>query len=485
MTTTLKLRLGNIQNIDAKNNSMSNILNGRKKIKAGFVLSFFLLITCHIFLFLISEREAKKSKAVFKAQNSINQTELIKSTILDAQTEVQGFELSGDDRFLEFYDLSRDAVAPAFDSLRKSMIGDSNVLKTIDSLQQKTQEKIAEFARYLHDYKPSEGHIRQKASVPQDISKNKTDSVQKFLKKISNYQKAEEKNKSELYENSIAMTRNTIILSFFLVLLTLCFAIFVYLKEAKQNIQELEKKIRYKSLLTKKISQINHLEEKTQNIKKEYSDMDSLVKSVLHDARNPLNNISLATHQLKNSFEDLKELEMLHSMIITNVEQVNKILTNMLNLPNLVSRKQRCSVNELLEDTLLLARDRINLSRVKVFRNMEEGLPNISLDYDKVKSALLNFIINAIEAMPVTNGILLVSTCKRMDVIIIVIEDNGKGIDESILNNIFTPYFTLKDKGLGLGLPSARYIIQKNQGKVVVKSIPEKGTTVHVFFRIN
>ena len=90
--------------------------------------------------------------------------------------------------------------------------------------------------------------------------------------------------------------------------------------------------------------------------------------------------------------------------------------------------------------------------------------------------ALLNIIVNAIEAMPVKKGLLSVETAIVNDNCQITIRDNGKGMDAETVSKIFDPYFTSKSKGNGLGLTNTRNIILNHKGKIQVFSTPGRGT---------
>jgi signal transduction histidine kinase len=100
----------------------------------------------------------------------------------------------------------------------------------------------------------------------------------------------------------------------------------------------------------------------------------------------------------------------------------------------------------------------------------------------EIKIALLNIIINAIEAMPAANGILKISTTSKKGKCLVIIEDNGMGISPANLKKLFKPYFTTKTTGMGLGLSSTFRILQSQQAKVKVESKEGKGTRFIISF---
>ena len=100
----------------------------------------------------------------------------------------------------------------------------------------------------------------------------------------------------------------------------------------------------------------------------------------------------------------------------------------------------------------------------------------IPADKELIKSAVLNLIVNAFQAMD-DNGILSICVIKNGNLCIISITDTGEGIEENDLENIFSPFFTTKQNGNGLGLSQANKIIQAHFGQIEIRSQINKGTT--------
>jgi len=111
---------------------------------------------------------------------------------------------------------------------------------------------------------------------------------------------------------------------------------------------------------------------------------------------------------------------------------------------------------------------------VRVESNIKE---EFQLNLGSLEHILLNLISNAIDAME-NGGILLISTCEENENIVIVCEDNGCGINENDINNIYNPFFTTKElgKGTGLGLFIVYSEVEKLNGKIDVKSKIGEGT---------
>ena len=205
--------------------------------------------------------------------------------------------------------------------------------------------------------------------------------------------------------------------------------------------------------------------------------------SLVHEVRNPLTNINLAADIL--SLDNLSaEQEKFVGIIKRGVERINHILTSFLGSQSegeILS--ESCSVNDLIEEVLTINKDRIGLKLVVVKKYFTAADPEIMVKKQEIKIALINIIVNAIEALPPANGVLTLRTGIKNDQCIIEIEDNGMGISEENLVNIFDPYYTNKSGGMGLGLSTTMDILLSNCGTMDVQS--EEGTGTHFTLHFN
>jgi signal transduction histidine kinase len=112
-----------------------------------------------------------------------------------------------------------------------------------------------------------------------------------------------------------------------------------------------------------------------------------------------------------------------------------------------------------------------------VVKKLTDKTCKISVDKEKMKIAILNIIINALEALePVEGGQLLIETQMENNKCRIYISDNGPGMDNESVSKLFEPYFTTKPRGNGLGLTNTQNIVLNHKGEIVVESEPDKGT---------
>ncbi|HEX2683152.1 MAG TPA: ATP-binding protein [Ferruginibacter sp.] len=207
-----------------------------------------------------------------------------------------------------------------------------------------------------------------------------------------------------------------------------------------------------------------------------------LVRMMAHELRNPLNNIMLSAEQL-NELAANPDTQVCLDIINRNSKRIGDLITELLNSsrrdPVTVEKR---TLQEILEETLEAAIDRINLRQIRLKRNFLPEPAWIMADNEKLKIAFLNIIINAIEAMPEKEGELNISLWQKDKQYVVSIEDNGCGISDEDLSKVFEPYFTSKQNGMGLGLASTFNILQSHKASYDVRSKLNQGTVFHLFF---
>jgi signal transduction histidine kinase len=209
-----------------------------------------------------------------------------------------------------------------------------------------------------------------------------------------------------------------------------------------------------------------------------------IARTIAHEVRNPLTNIDLAVSQIKNDLpaED-ENSSMLFEMVDRNSKRINQLISELLSATRFAELSYASvSINTLLDESLALAKDRIELNHIKVEKKYSSDICDISVDTEKVKIAFLNLVVNAVEAMEPGKGILQIHTKGEDNKCVVEITDNGYGMTEEQQNNLFEPYFTTKTDGNGLGLTNTQNIILNHKGSISVNSKPGEGTTFIIKF---
>jgi len=207
-----------------------------------------------------------------------------------------------------------------------------------------------------------------------------------------------------------------------------------------------------------------------------------IARTIAHEVRNPLTNINLATEHLKTEIQS-PEIEMLINMIGRNSNRINELINDLLNSTKATQLNfTNVNLNDLLDQSLTFAQDRIDLKEIKVVKKYASHLPQVSADIEKLNIAFLNIIVNAVEAMEPKEGVLTITTELKNNHCVVTISDNGKGIDDESLSKLFEPYFTTKEKGAGLGLTHTQNIILSHQANIIADSEPGQGTSFFISF---
>lgn len=206
-----------------------------------------------------------------------------------------------------------------------------------------------------------------------------------------------------------------------------------------------------------------------------------LVRTLAHEVRNPLTNINLSLDQMGEDFEE-EDAKFFLDIIRRNSQRINDLITELLNTsrPSEVIFS-RLNLREVLESTIELAIDRINLKGITLIQNLSDNIV-LDLDKSKISIAFLNIIINAVEAMQEGKGILTIDTMANNKNAVVTIKDNGIGISQEHISRLFEPYFTSKNNGIGLGLAATLNIIQSHKARVEVESEMGKSTTFTITF---
>jgi two-component system sporulation sensor kinase A len=194
-----------------------------------------------------------------------------------------------------------------------------------------------------------------------------------------------------------------------------------------------------------------------------------------HDLRNPLTGIKGSVYYLKNRLApcmDETAMRMLE-LIEENVEYANKIVSDLMDY----SREIRLELAEttpkaLTEEALIIVQVP---EKIQVF-DLTQDSPKMKVDIEKMKRVFANIIKNAVDAMP-NGGKLTITATESDGNVEISFIDTGKGMTKEVMEKIWTPFFTTKSRGMGLGLPICKRLVEAHGGKISVESTLDKGTT--------
>ena len=204
-----------------------------------------------------------------------------------------------------------------------------------------------------------------------------------------------------------------------------------------------------------------------------------LSAGVAQEINNPLTTI-LTTAMLIQ--EDLSPNDPIYqelSTVTAETLRCRKIVTSLLNFARQSTpTKEENSINAIVAETVLLTKKQAAFKDVAIETCYSERIPPISVDKGQIQQALINLIINSIEATESGGKVSLTTHFSPLDCMVeVIVTDNGKGMTQDIIDKIFDPFFTDKKSGNGLGLAITHGIIDRHDGAITVKSTPHDGST--------
>ena len=426
------------------------------------------------------QRIKKRSDRLDHTYTVLFNLEYLLSTIKDAETGVRGYGLTKDISFLEPYIHSKekaDSLHSYLLLLTKDNPVQLNRLKELKSVMDKRYEM---FETSLYYYK---NNIIDTTFQLRSVQLESKRAMNKLRLMVSIMQKEEKgllANRDAELKSTFQSINSITIASLLLTVLLVIIGFVTYTNENKARKIALQNIREYQGQLSKRIDELNTANAQLVQMRsmEKFAATGRIARTIAHEVRNPLTNINLATSQLKTDIPATDEnMLYLFDIIDRNSNRINKLISDLLQTTKFSELSfTSVPVNELLEETLLMANDRIELKHIVIEKNYNANT-RIKVDKEKMKIAFLNIIINAIEAMEPDKGILKMSTKTEGKICVVDITDNGIGMDENSLGKLFEPYFTSKLNGNGLGLANTQNIIFNHKGTINVSSTQRKGTT--------
>lgn len=220
------------------------------------------------------------------------------------------------------------------------------------------------------------------------------------------------------------------------------------------------------------------IREKERRDEEKFAAMGRIARIIAHEVKNPLTNVNFAINELKDENKNPETL-MLIEIIERNCLRINNLVTELLTSTRFSKLNlAKYNLNEVIQDTIKMAEDSARSKNVTI-RNQLTTVGDLYLDAEKMKVALLNIIVNGIEAMEdKTDGEIFIANTVNNNRVVITINDNGKGIPKENLNKLFEAFYTNgKTGGTGLGLTTTQNVVLNHYGSIHVDSEVGIGTT--------
>ncbi len=238
-----------------------------------------------------------------------------------------------------------------------------------------------------------------------------------------------------------------------------------------------------------KLNEANRKIEKLHNMQMEraghLASLGELAAGLAHEIKNPIAGMKGALEIINQRTEESDPKKEIFTEIIYQIEKINKVIQDLLSYakPKEMSMSL-ISPNECVQYAIKLANTQINGKTIRFhFEGLEENILAY-MDSDKIQEVMLNLMLNSISAIEREGNITIRLRAATTEELEIVFSDDGIGIPQENLPQIFNPFFTTKTHGTGLGLSICKKIIEAHNGSIDVKSQANEGTTFVIRLRV-
>jgi signal transduction histidine kinase len=208
--------------------------------------------------------------------------------------------------------------------------------------------------------------------------------------------------------------------------------------------------------------------------------LGQLSAALVHEVRNPLASIQGAAEALEPQISRGSRQRDFLDAITSEVNRLNKLINEFLNFARPRSPEMLpTQPNAVIRSVVSLVSKEAERQRLSITTSLEETIPQIMMDGEKVKQALLNLVINAMHATP-PGGRIELSTSLTNAFVKLTVKDSGLGISDSVKDRLFTPFVTTKEGGTGLGLAIALRLIKQHDGTIEARNLPQSGAVFEI-----
>jgi signal transduction histidine kinase len=205
--------------------------------------------------------------------------------------------------------------------------------------------------------------------------------------------------------------------------------------------------------------------------------MGRMVAGIAHEIRNPLSIIKTSAERLQNKHGSDDEMV---SYISEEVDKLDHILTGYLNFARAESQEsQPQCMQKIIRRCLLILESEIQAKSVEIITRLPEGDVMVMGDDKRIQQAILNVVINAVQAVDV-GGRIEIAMDMRSKSATILIKDDGAGISAKQLKEVTKPFYTTKKRGSGLGMSIVSNIVEEHNGGMDIRSEPGAGTEIAI-----
>lgn len=208
--------------------------------------------------------------------------------------------------------------------------------------------------------------------------------------------------------------------------------------------------------------------------------MGEMAAALAHEIKNDLAGISGAIQVIKNSIEEGDARREVMSEILTQVKKLDTSVRDLLTLARPTAPQlEDANVCFIVSEAISILKSEPMMKAVEIVRNFPPEVCHVPLDTKQISQVFMNIMLNAAQAMPM-GGKLTIGVAETADEIAISFADTGMGMPPDVAASAFTPFFTTKPTGSGVGLSISKRIVEAHGGRIELKSAVGEGTTLTV-----
>lgn len=452
----------------------------KAKIRWSYMIALLLMLLSYGLIFFIIGKLNRETDWVTHSYTVIQKINSIQVDVAEAETGVRGYVLTNDFRFLRPYHAASKRVVATYDQLNALTRDDRKFREKIDVLGPLINRRLESLSSAIRDFQVNGYKITTNLMATRESNKMMMDSIRQILSDLQEQEHMMVRSRDGNLAGFYTTTSMVTVMSLMIALITIVYSVYVYNRENNAKEKAIINARNYGQQLEERVRELDRVNLELQELKslEKFVATGRIARTIAHEVRNPLTNIALASEQIKEITGTQEEAEVLLDMIGRNVNRINQLVSDLLNSTRFAQLEfDDVYINELLDEAIGFASDRIELKEVQVTKDYARDLCRVHVDKEKIKIAFLNIIVNALEAMETGKGLLEFRTRKVGNRCQVEIRDNGIGMDEETQARLFEPYFTAKKKGNGLGLTNTQNIILNHKGNINVRSKPGQGTT--------
>jgi signal transduction histidine kinase len=458
-----------------------------KKIRSGYLAVFLLLVLCY-FLSLSSFIQLRKqNKWVGHTREVINELATLNSNLKDAAINWNEFLLNKQHSYFETYRENRALVDSLYLVLYNNVSDNPEERNRVESMHDKIVRQYEMLDREMGILNKNNFQIDDTIRSWEQKNSKLIDSIGLISDSI------------RLNENKLLFQRTQRVIFyskivFWIIIgaglvscLLILYSLVTFNMESRAKRTATQQAKTYHDQLEKRVIELANANQELLELRslERFTSTGRIARVIAHEIRNPLTNIDLSAGHLENDKLGTEDKKAFLDIIARNSRRINELINELLSATKFSDLQyEEIRVNDLLDETLNEAIDRAQLSHVHIKKNYSSDTIWLNVDKSRMEIALLNIIVNAMEAMTGENCLLVLETGEKNGQCIITIRDNGKGMDSETLAKVFDPYFTSKTNGNGLGMTNTQNIILNHKGKIEVVSEEGKGTAFIITLNI-